>query len=279
MSGRIIERLYETSNMRGYASIETIGTDALEGFNDLDEATSGWVGEKASRPETGTPGLGKWTIPVHEQYAMPKATQKLLDDSMFNIESWLSGKVADKFARTENSAFVSGDDILKPRGILDYPSNTAADDTRDWGSFQHINGGDAATLTDEDKLIDLVYALKSGWRGNANWFMNRNTVSTVRKLKDGDGNYLWQPNFQVQQAGSLLGYGIAEFEDMPDIAANSVPIGFGDMRETYTIVDRTGTRVLRDPFTQKGFILFYTTKRVGGGALNFESLKFIKIAV
>lgn len=280
MTGRIVQRVYETSPMRQVATVVTIGTDALEGFNDLDEAAAAWVGEKQTREETGTPGLGKWSIPVHEQAAMPKTTQKLLDDSMFNIEEWLSAKVSDKFARSENAAFMVGDGVLKPRGLFAYPTAATADATRAWGTFQHIASGTSGTLgsTPSDKLIDLVFAVKAVYRGNANWMLSRAVLADVRKLKDGDDTYLWQPDFTQRQGGTLLGYPIVEAEDAPAKAANSLSIAFGDFREAYTIVDRIGIRVLRDPLTSKGFVKFYTTKRVGGGAINFEAVKFMKLA-
>lgn len=282
MSDRIVQRVYETSPMRQLATVETIGTDKMEGFNDLEEGAAGWVGEKQSRTETGTPQLGKWEIPVHEMYAMPKTTQKLLDDSAWNVESWLANKTADKFSRTENAAFVNGDGILKPKGLWSYPSNATADASRAWGTFQHLNtgtsGGFGSAPAGSDKLIDTVFALKAAYRGNANWLMSRATVAEVRKLKDGDGNYLWQPDFQARQGGLLLGYPIVEGEDVEAISSNSKSIAFGDFREAYTIVDRIGIRVLRDPYTQKGFVLFYTTRRVGGGAVNFEAVKFVRFA-
>lgn len=280
MSGRIVERIRETSPMRSVATVLTIGTDALEGFNDLDEASAGWVGEKAARPDTATPGLGKWSIPVHELYAMPKTTQKLLDDSMFSIEAWLSGKVADQFTRTENAAFVVGDGALKPRGLFTYPTAATTDASRAWGSFEHINtgtsGGFGSAENGTDKLVDLSYRVKAALRNNANWMLSRASLAEVRKLKDGEGNYIWQPNFEQRQGGLLLGYPIVEAEDVPAIGANALAIAFGDFREAYTIVDRIGIRVLRDPYTDKGFVRFYTTKRVGGGALNFEAVKFLR---
>lgn len=280
MSGRIVTRVYETSPMRSVASVITIGTDSIEGFNDLGEGDAGWVSEQGARDETDTPQLGKWSIPVHEIYAMPKTTQKLLDDSMFDIEGWLAGKTADKFARVENAAFLTGDGTGKPRGLLTYTTAATADATRAWGSFQHVNTGTSSGFgtapNGSDKLIDLVFTLKAAYRNNAAWMMNRGTLAEVRKLKDGDGNYLWQPDFSQRQGGLLLGYNIAEAEDMPAVAANSLSIAFGDFRETYTIVDRVGIRVLRDPFTSKGFVKFYTTKRVGGGAISFEACKFLR---
>lgn len=277
-TGRIVTKVFETSDMRNYASVETIGTDSYEGFNDREEGSSGWVGEKQARTETGTPNLGKWEIPVHEQYAEPKATQKLLDDSSWDIEEWLARKTSTKFAREENTAFVTGNGILKPKGFLAYDTAATADDARAWEVFQYVASGSTSGFSSTDKLVDFVFSLKAAYRDNANWFMNRKTVSEIRKLKDGDGNYLWTPNFEKRQGGDVLGYGVAEFEDMPDIAANALSIAFGDMKETYTIVDRKGISVLRDPLTQKGFVKFYTTKRVGGGALNFDSMKLMKFA-
>lgn len=282
MSDRIVQRVYETSPMRQLATVVTIGTDKMEGFNDLDEGSAGWVGEKQTRSETGTPGLGKWEIPVHEMYAMPKTTQKLLDDSMFDIEGWLAGKTSDKFTRTENAAFVNGTGVLQPKGLWAYESVATADASRAWGKFEHLNtgtnGGFGTAPAGSDKLIDLVFKLKAAYRNNANWLMSRSTLAEVRKLKDGDGNYLWQPNFEARQGGLLLGYPVAEGEDVEAIDTAKKSIAFGDFREAYTIVDRTGIRVLRDPLTQKGFVLFYTTRRVGGGAVNFEAVKFLRFS-
>jgi len=281
-SGRIVKRIYETSPMRQVASVTTIGTDRLEGFSDLDEASAGWVGETAPRSATGTPQLGKWEIPVHEIYAFPQVTQKLLDDSMFDIEGWLSEKVSDKFTRVENAAFLTGDGVLKPKGLLAYPTAATADATRPWGTFEHVgtgtSGGFGTAPNGSDKLIDLVYAVKAAYRGNANFMMSRATVAGVRKLKDGQGNYLWQPSLQAMSGGILLGHNIVEAEDMPVIGANSLSIAFGDFREAYQIVDRVGIRVLRDPLTNKPYVGFYTTKRVGGAAVHFEAVKFLKFA-
>lgn len=282
MSGRIVKKVYETTPMRQVASVVTIGTDALEGFNDHDEADSGWVGEKQPRPDTDTPKIGKWSIPVHEIYAQPKVTQKLIDDSAWNIEQWLADKVSDRFARVENAAFVTGNGALKPRGLWTYPTAATADATRPWGTFEHINtgasGAFAAAPGGSDILIDLVFALKAAYRNGANWMMSRATLAAVRKLKDGDGNYLWQPNFEARQGGLVLGFPVVEGEDVPAIGSNALAIAFGNFAEAYTIVDRIGIRVLRDPFTDKPNIRFYTTKRVGGGAINFEAVKFLRFS-
>jgi HK97 family phage major capsid protein len=279
-SGRIVKRIYETSPMRQVASVTTIGTDRLEGFADLGEGTAGWVGETAPRPATGTPQLGKWEIPVHEMYAFPQATQKLLDDSMFDIEAWLADKTSDKFTRTENAAFLNGDGILKPRGLLTYPTAATADGSRSWGTFQHVltgtDGTFGTTTNGTDKLIDLVYSVKAAYRANASFMMARATIGAVRKLKDGQGNYAWQPSLSALSGGTILGFNVVEAEDMPAMAADSLSLAFGDFRETYQIVDRIGIRVLRDALTNKPYVGFYTTKRVGGDAIHFEAVKFLK---
>jgi HK97 family phage major capsid protein len=279
-SGRIVKKIYETSPMRQVAAVTTIGTDRLEGFNDLGEGTAGWVGETQARPATDTPQLGKWEIPVHEMYAFPQATQKLLDDSMFDIESWLADKTADKFIRTENASFLNGDGVLKPRGLLTYPTAITADASRAWGTFQHVltgtDGTFGSTTNGTDKLIDLVYSVKAGYRANANFMTSRPTIAAIRKLKDGQGNYAWQPSLSALSGGTILGFNIVEAEDMPVMGADSLSLAFGDFRETYQIVDRVGIRVLRDALTNKPYVGFYTTKRVGGAAINFEAVKFMK---
>jgi HK97 family phage major capsid protein len=273
-SGQIVTKVFETSPMRAYASIQVISTDALEGLFDLGEAGSGWVGETEARPDTGTPQLGKWRIPTHELYAKPKATQRLLDDNEINMEAWLAGKVAEKFGRDEATAFVTGNGVNKPRGFLSYLTGTTLP-----GTIEQIdtgvNGGFAAAPNGGDVLIDALYGLKAQYRANATWYMNRLTAKTVRKLKDSDGAYLWSPGIAAGQPASLLGYPMASFEDMPDPATGSLSIAVGDMRAAYQIVDRAGIRVLRDPFSAKPYVEFYTTKRVGGDVVNFEALKIL----
>ena len=276
-SGRIVTKIFETSPMRQVANVMTIGTNALEGIYDLDESDAGWVGETQSRPETGTPKIAAWSIPVHEMYAEPRITQKLLDDSMVNVEAWLADKVSTKFARKENAAFVNGDGVGKPRGFLTYASGTTLPGTiqqRNTG----VSGGFATGGAGADVLISTIYGLKQGYRSGSNWFMPRSATAEVRKLKASDGSYLWQPGIMAGQPATLLGYSVIEFEDMPDIAADSLSIAFGDMNEAYQIVDRVGVRVLRDPYTAKPYIKFYTTKRVGGDVLNFESIKLISFS-
>ena len=278
MSGQIVTKVDETSPMRAFASVQVISTDALEGLFDLDRAAAVWVGETQARAETATPKLGKWRIPVHELSAMPAATQKLLDDASLNMEQWLAGKVALEFALAENEAFVSGNGTEKPRGFLTYPHGTTLP-----GQIERtptgVDGAFAAAPNGGDVLIDTLYSLKAPYRANATWFMNRATTKTVRKLKDSEGQYLWQAGISAGQPATLLGYPVAAFEDMPTPASNSLSIAVGDMRAAYQIVDRQGIRVLRDPYTAKPFVLFYTTKRTGGDVVNFEAIKLIRFAV
>lgn len=274
MSGQIVTQVFETSPMRAYAAIQTISTDALEGLFDLNEAASGWVEETASRPETATPDLGKWRIPVHELYANPRATQKILDDAEINMETWLAMKVADKFARTEAAAFVTGNGVGKPRGFLDYADGTTLPGTIEQFDTG-VNGAFAAAPNGGDVLIDALYGLKAQYRANATWFMNRGTTKLTRKLKDSDGAYLWSPGIAAGQPASLMGYPVASFEDMPDPATGSLSIAVGDMRSAYQIVDRVGIRTLRDPYSAKPYVQFYSTKRVGGDVVNFEAIKLI----
>jgi HK97 family phage major capsid protein len=275
LSGRIVLKVFESSPMRAYASVQVISSDALEGLFDLNEASSGWVGETDSRPETNTPQLGKWRIPAHELYAKPKATQKLLDDASINMEAWLASKVSEKFARDEANAFVVGNGVNKPRGFLTYSSGTTLPGTIERFDTG-VNGAFAAAPNGGDVLINALYGLKQQYRANATWFMNRATLKLTRKLKDSDGAYLWSPGIAAGQPASLLGYPVASFEDMPDPATDSLSIAVGDMREAYQIVDRLGIRTLRDPYSAKPYVEFYTTKRVGGDVVNFEAIKLIE---
>jgi HK97 family phage major capsid protein len=275
MSGRIVTKVDETSPMRAFASIQTIATDALEGLFDLERAAAVWVGETAARNQTATPNLGKWRIPVHELSAMPAATQKLLDDASLNMEAWLADKVALEFALAENAAFVGGDGVDKPRGFLTYGAGTTLPGTiEDFRTT--VSGAFAAAPNGGDVLIDALYGLKAPYRANATWFMNRSTTKLTRKLKDNDGAYLWSPGIAAGQPATLLGYPVAAFEDMPNATVTGAKaIAVGDMRAAYQIVDREGIRVLRDPFTAKPFVLFFTTKRTGGDVVNFEAIKTI----
>lgn len=278
MSGRVATLVYETSPIRSLASVQVISTDALEGDTDLDEAGANWVGETESRGETDTPEVGTWRIPVHEQAAEPRATQKILDDARIDVEAWLANKVATKFARSENAAFVTGNGIHRPRGFMTYASGTPSATT--WDVIEQTTLGDASSIVDAsaDKFIDLAFSLKSVYVGGAVWGMRRSTEALVRKIADGQGNYLWQPDFGERGRGSLLGAPVVEMPDVAAVAANALAVVFGNFAEAYQIVDRAGISILRDPYTTKGRVKFYTTKRTGGGVINFEALKIGKIA-
>ncbi|QPJ64595.1 MAG: phage major capsid protein [Candidatus Nitrohelix vancouverensis] len=272
MSDRVVQKIHETSPMRHVAAVEMISGDALEIPEDINEADAGWTSEQASRTETATPEIGVRRIPVHELYAQPKATQTLLDDARIDVESWLAGKIADKISRMENAAFISGDGVGKPRGLLTYPTGTTNP-----GQVQQVNSGASAALT-ADGLRALFYALKSPYAERASWLMSRSSVEAVSKLKDTSGQYLWQPGLQAGEPQTLMGRPIERMEDMPDVAANSLSVAFGDWHQAYAIVDRIGIRVLRDPFSAKPFVMFYTTKRTGGDVTNFEALVLQKTA-
>lgn len=278
MSGRLVRKEFETSPMRQYANVQMISSDSLEGLYDLDEADAGWVSETGSRDTTDTPEIGVWRIPVHELYAAPKATQKLIDDSSIDIEAWLVNKIAERFARIENAAFVNGDGVGKPRGFLNYPAGTANP-----GQLERFNTGSNAGFGSDpdggDALIKMIYGTKERYRANGRFFMNRTTLGAVRLLKDSEGRMLWAPSLAAGQPSTLLGHGVANFEDMPDVTTpNALSIAFGDMNEAYQIVDRMGMRLLRDPYTKKPFIEFYAVRRTGGAVVNFEALKLLETA-
>lgn len=275
-SGRISTIIYETSPVRSVASVQSITTDALEGLFDGDEAAAEWVSERGSRTATDTPQLGQYRIPVHELYANPRATQKLLDDAAVDIEAWLATKVADRFARTENLAFVLGSGVGQPRGFMTYPNGTNR------GQVEQLPTGSTSGFTAES-VIDVVYALKNGYRAGAVWAMNRATVGQVRTIRDdsgattGTGQFMWTPGFGGEPS-LLAGYPIVEMEDIADAEDGALFAAFGNFRAAYQIVDRQGVRVLRDPFSAKPFVEFYTTKRTGGDVINFEAFKIARSA-
>lgn len=275
MSSRIIQILRETSPVRQYATVETISSDKLEMARDIGDVGEGWVGEEEARPETTTPQVGVANIPVHEQYAEPRSTQKFLEDASINAEAWLAAKVGDRFARVEATAFVNGNGVNRPRGLLSYATAATPDATRAWGTFEHIVSGHA-TLVTADAIRRLPFQLKEGYVAGSRWMMNRLTVLEIMLLKDGEGRYLWQPSMTEGAPSSLMGYPLATATDFPILAANSLSIAFGDFARTYTVVDRLGITTLRDPYTAKPFVKFYSRRRVGGDVVHFESLKFIR---
>ena len=277
---RAIERrLMAASPMREIATVRTVGAGVFKKPVSTAGIASGWVAETAARPETDPATLALLEFPSADLYASPAATQTLLDDALINLDEWLAAEVEDAFAAQETAAFVTGDGTNKPKGFLSY--TTVADASHAWGEIGYVASGAAgafASTNPADRLIDLIYAPKAQYRPNGRFVMNRKTVSTVRKFKDADGNYIWQPATRPGETASLLGYAVTEIETMPDIAANSLSIAFGDFQRGYLIVDRAGVRVLRDPYSAKPYVLFYTTKRVGGGVQNFEAIKLVKFA-
>ncbi|EPG5279303.1 phage major capsid protein [Pseudomonas aeruginosa] len=273
----IIELLRDESPMRQVCNQIFVGTPDYKRLANLGGAGSGWVGETAPRPETSTPTLAQISAVMGELYANPQATQTSLDDMFFDVEGWLNSEVGREFSEKEGAAFLLGDGVNKPKGLLAYPFAVAGDKTRPYGTLQRLVSGNAGAFNG-DNLIDLVQAVKAGYRRAGVWMMNNLTVAYVRKLKDNEGNYLWRPGLEVGQPSSLLGYGITENEDMPDIAADANALAFGDFKRAYTIVDRIGTRVLRDPYTNKPYVGFYTTKRVGGMLVDSQAVKVLTLS-
>ena len=271
--------LAKVSPMRAIATVRQIGGNVYRKPIATAGAATGWVAETDARPQTTTPTLAAIDFPTMELYAMPAATQALLDDSMVDLEQWLAGEVQTVFAEQEGAAFVSGNGTTQPKGFLS--ETTVADASWVWSKLGYIaSGADGAFASSDptDALVALAYAPKQGYRANGSWVMNRTTESVIRKFKDAQHNYIWQPGATAGQPATLLGYPVAEAEDMPDIASNSYSIAFGDFARGYLIVDRVGVSVLRDPYSAKPYVLFYTTKLVGGGVQNFEAIKLMKFA-
>ena len=272
-----IDRVQGTlSAMRGLSSVISISTDTYKKLVSKGGATSGWVAEKGSRTETSTPSLAEIAINTKEIYALPYATQQLLDDSRVDIGAWLANEVAIEFTEEEGDAFINGNGVEKPKGIAAYSMIANASYT--WGKVGYIAGGHATLLNNMDKLIDLQHALKPAYRNGATWLMNDATLNVIRKFKDGDGNYIWRPGLLEGAPDLLLGKPIAIDDNVDDIGGSKYPIFYGNFKRAYLIVDRLGTRVLRDPYTAKPYVAFYTTKRVGGGIVMYEAIKALKIA-
>lgn len=277
VAAEIGNRLSVLSPIRSIAAVRQVSGAVLKKPFSISGPAVGWVGETDARPQTASSSLAELQFPTMELYAMPAATPTLLEDTAVDLDQWITAEVETAFAEQEGTAFVSGDGINKPRGFLNYP--TVADASWAWNNIGYIATGVAGALpasNPSDVLIDTVYALKSGYRQNAAWVMNRRTQASIRKLKDADGNYLWQPPAAVGQPAMLMGFKVVEAEDMPDAATDALPIAFGDFSRGYLVVDRTGVRVLRDPYSAKPYVLFYTTKRVGGGVQDFDAIKLLK---
>lgn len=272
-------RLAQVSPLRAIAGHRQVSGNVYRKPFLITGAATGWVGETAARPQTNSPTLAELAFPTMELYAMPAATQTLLDDSAVNIDEWIAAEVDAAFAEQEGTAFVSGDGTNKPKGFLAY--DKVAETSWEWAKLGFVQTGldGAFPATDPaDPLLDLVYALKAGYRQNGTFVMNRRTQAEIRKLKDEGGQYLWQPPASAGAPATLMGFPLVEAEDMPDIAEDSYAVAFGDFRRGYLVVDRMGVRVLRDPYSAKPYVLFYVTKRVGGGVADFDAIKLLKFA-
>lgn len=282
MSDRIITRQFDTTPMRQLATVMTVASEAVEMLRDTSDADAQWVSELGTRADTEQGAVGRIRIPVHELYAQPKATQKLLDDAAMNVEEWLVGRVAGSFARRENTAFITGDGVGQPRGFLSYSTQATSDASRGWGVLEHVaTGADGAFASSNgaDTLISMMNKLRAGYLPKASWLMPRSVVDVIRKFKEsGTGAYIWQPSLQSGTPATLLGYPIVLADDMPAIASGSLSAAFGNFEEGYTIVDRIGLRVLRDPYTSAPFVKFRCSKRVGGDVVNFDAIKLLRFA-
>ena len=282
MAERVVTRQFETTPMRQLATVMTIASEAVEMLRDTSEAEAQWVSELGARGDTDQGAIGRIRIPVHELYAQPKATQKLLDDAALNVEDWLVGRVANTFARRENTAFITGDGVGQPRGFLSYSTQAASDATRNWGVLEHVaTGADGAFASSNgaDILITMMNKLRSGYLPKANWLMPRSVIDIIRKFKEsGTGAYIWQPSLQAGTPATLLGYPIVLADDMPAVASGSLSAAFGNFEEGYTIVDRKGLQSLRDPYTAAPFVKFRCSKRVGGDVVNFDAIKVLRFA-
>ena len=276
-SERVKSVLHSTASIRAVASVVTVEATSFDVLIDHSDVGAGWATETGTVSETATPVIDRIVIPLHELSALPKASQRLLDDSAFDIEGWLAGRIADKFARAEAQSFISGDGIDKPRGILNH---TAVDtDSWSWGSLGYVATGSDGDIGSADAIIDLVYALDARYRAGASFLMNSKTAGLIRKLKDADGRFLWSDGLAAGEPARLMGYPVLVAEDMPDVASDSLSIAFGDFGAGYTIAERPDLRILRDPFSAKPHVLFYATKRVGGDVSDFAAIKLLKFGV
>jgi HK97 family phage major capsid protein len=269
------------SPIRAIANVVKVGTSGYRKLVTSGGTPSGWVSEDALRPETATPVFAEIAPPFGELYANPAASQAMLDDAAFDVEAWLAQEIATEFARAEGAAFVNGSGINRPKGFLSAPVSMSLDGVRPFGTLQYLPSGAAggfAASNPQDRLIDLVQALRPPYRQGAVFVMNSSTAARIRKFKTSDGAFLWQPGLVSGQPDTLLGYPVVEAEDMPDIAADSFSIAFGNFKAGYLIAERTETQILRDPFTHKPFVHFYATKRLGGQVSNSEAIKLMKFA-
>jgi HK97 family phage major capsid protein len=270
------------SPIRSIANVVRVGSAGYRKLVTQNGVASGWASETATRPETATPLFNEIVPSFGELYANPAATQAMLDDAQFDVEAWLAGEIATEFAKAEGSAFVNGNGTNRPRGFLTVPNAVTGDATRPFGTLQYVASGAAGAFVGanpQDKLVELMHSLRAPYRQGASWVMNSATLSTIRKFKTTDGAFIWQPGLVSGQPDTLLGYPVVEAEDMPDIAANSLSVAFGNFKAGYLIAERTETNILRDPFSNKPYVHFYATKRLGGAVSNSEAIKLMKFSL
>tara|TARA_Y100000385_G_scaffold289334_1_gene358479 strand:+ start:7926 stop:9149 length:1224 start_codon:yes stop_codon:yes gene_type:complete len=277
LSDTVITRIFETSPLRGVANIERTGTKSIDVLIDDNEAGADWAAEGASGGETTTPQIGQKVITAHKIEADPRMTTEMIEDAYLDVEAWLSGKVADKFARTQNTAFVLGDGSNKPKGFLTYAAQ-ASSGTYERDRINQVDMGTADALN-ADGLIDVQNSLKEAYQAGATWGMKRTTFGAALKLKGSD-NYFFSPILLANGQASLqlLGKPVIFMDDMPAVAANALSVVYADFSQAYTILDRVGLQVLRDPYTNKGFVTYYTTQRVGGDVTSFDAITIGKVA-
>jgi HK97 family phage major capsid protein len=273
--------LKSISPIRAIANVVQVGSSGYRKLVTQNGVASGWAAETAARPETGSPKFNEIVPNFGDLYANPAATQAMLDDAAFDVEAWLAGEIATEFAKAEGSAFVGGNGTDKPRGFLTVPTAVTTDATRPFGTLQYLPSGLAGAFAasgPENRLVDLVHSLRAPYRQGAVWVMNASTLATIRKFKTADGAFIWQAGLSAGQPDTLLGYPVVEAEDMPDISANSLSIAFGNFKAGYLIAERAETSIIRDPFTNKPYVHFYATKRVGGTVSNSEAIKVMKFS-
>ncbi len=274
--------LKAASPIRAIANVVRVGSAGYRKLVTRNGVASGWASETATRPVTNTPQFEEIVPSFGELYAQPAATQAMLDDALFDVEAWLASEIAAEFAKAEGTAFVAGDGTNKPKGFLTYATSAQIDANRPFGTLQHVPSGAASDFiatNPHDRLVDIVHALRAPYRQGASWIMNGATLARVRKFKDSTGAFIWTPGLAAGQPDMLLGYPVIESEDMPDIAANALPIAFGNFKAGYVIAERSETNILRDPYSNKPYVNFYATKRIGGAVTNSEAIKLMKVSV
>ncbi len=280
--GPLVQRLFDGSPMRQVARIQTISGNAVEGVVSYGQLSVSWLDEVTASSDPTTPTLKKYRIEVNNQRSSPRIGPNMLEDAAVNVEQWLSDSIARDFALSEQTAFITGSGVGRPRGITTYTTAATADSSRAWGQLEHVttgtSGGFGSNANGVDKLIDLTGKLKSGYRQGAVFMMSKAALAAVRVLKTSGGDYIWQPSTQAGNPSVLLGYNVAEAEDMPAVGADSLSIAFGNFGNGYMVVDRLGLSVLRDPFSNNPYITFHATRRVGGGVVDFDAIKFLKFS-